>query len=122
MYNGSHTHSHTDGGRPLRAPASSKGAVRVRHLDQGGREAEDPTSNLQVTNQPALAPELLTVMVARRHRLMGRCSLAFPFPFRSFSRLSYFMDRSDSSSHKEINAFLDRSNIKVETFCILVDR
>ena len=63
------THSHTDGGvSHAKATASSSGAVGVRCLAQG---AGDRTTNLAVTSQPALPPELLPHFMGRTQRKMA---------------------------------------------------
>ena len=56
--------THRRQSQPRRARARSSGAVRVRRLAQGHIDsqlggAEDLTSNLAATNEPALPPELL---------------------------------------------------------------
>ena len=59
-----HTFTQRQRSQPRRATASWSGAIRVRRLAQGHHEtrlggAGDRTSNLVVTSQPALPPELM---------------------------------------------------------------
>ena len=61
-----HTFTHQRRSQPRRAPASSSGAVRCLaqgHLDTQLGGAWDRTSNLPVTSQPALPPELLPPVI-----------------------------------------------------------
>ena len=57
-----HTFTHRQRRQPRKATASSSGAVKLRCLAQGHLDtlggAGDRTSNLPVTNPPALPPEL----------------------------------------------------------------
>ena len=59
-----HSFTHSQQCQPCKAPASSSGAVRVRYLAHGHLDTQlggagDQTSNLAVTSQPAVPPELL---------------------------------------------------------------
>ena len=90
-YHHSYTHSHTDDGvcQPCKATASSSGTVRVKCLAQGHLDIQvggsrNWTSNLSVTSQSSLPPELPPTSLSSSRRRLRWTLLSRPLSLYVF--------------------------------------